>query len=195
MKGWYVALGAVALIVTGGVVGAVALGITPVDVADLTSSDSGPGETTPKPDRTDGANDETSTASGGGTDGGDSNGSDNLQKESPDSGSKFAFTVLDIKECGTTCRDVTVEATNTMGTTASNVTITTRIYTEGDKVWQGSESFPEIASEESKTRTKRVKLGYYDAMKIKNNDGYITIETTITWDGGKQVFSERRKVA
>lgn len=184
-----IALGVVLLVVTGGIAGVFALGINPVDTVMNATSDGSTAEDT-------GSDAGSGTGGGGGSDTGGSSGdtSDSTQAASSDT-PDFAFTVKDISKCGSTCRDVTVGATNTMNSTATDVTVKSVITADGDKLWSGSESFSEVAAGETKTRTKRVKLGYLDAAKVKNNDGYITITTTITWDGGEQTFSERRKVA
>ncbi|MFC6726122.1 hypothetical protein ACFQE1_17485, partial [Halobium palmae] len=107
----------------------------------------------------------------------------------------FLFTVDRVENCGTTCRDVTVSVRNRGGTAAENVGVDVRLLAGGDELWSGSRSFESVAAGETKTRTERVKLGYFEGAKIKANDGYVTIETTIDWDGGRETFSERRKVA
>lgn len=190
MNGRYAAVGVALLVVAGGMVGVLSTGVGPVD--DVVDSVLG----------NDSASDDTGTgdADSGSTDGGDSGDTGNGDAAS-DSGSasepdtEFAFAVRDIEECGQTCRDVTVKLTNTMETSATDVEVNTRIYTGGDKIWSASESFDEVSDSESKTKTKRVKLGYLDAAKVKQNDGTIRIKTTVTWDGGEQTFSETRKVA
>lgn len=186
-----VALGVVLLVVTGGIVGVFALGINPVDTVTSVASDGSTGDDTGTGGAT-GESTDGDAANGGGSSGGDATNSTQAGSgDTPD----FTFVVKDISECGTTCRDVTVAATNTMDSPATDVTVKTRISADGDKLWTGTESFSEVAAGETKTRTKRVKLSYFEAAKVKNNDGYITVTTTITWDGGEQTFSERRKVA
>lgn len=180
-------LGVVLLVVTGGLVGVFALGINPVDTVTSSTSNGNVGGDTGG-----------SATPGGSTGGGDGSGSGTSGDASTDSSSDtpdFTFAVQRIEECGTTCRDVTVAATNRMDESAANVEVETVITTGGDEIWTGTESFPEVAASETKTRTKRVELSYLEAAKVKNNDGYITVTTTITWDGGEQTFSERRKVA
>ncbi|SDM01662.1 hypothetical protein SAMN04487949_0511 [Halogranum gelatinilyticum] len=183
--------GVVLLVVTGGLAGAFALGVNPIDIiSSPTSNGSVGGDTGGTSDTGDTASDGSST--------GDTGSSSETDNSTADSGSdtpSFSFVVQNIEECGTTCRDVTVAATNQMDDTATNVEVETVISADGDQLWTGTESFTEVDAGESKTRTKRVKLGYLEAAKVQNNDGYITVTTTITWDGGEQTFSERRKVA
>ncbi|SEP20502.1 hypothetical protein SAMN04487948_12124 [Halogranum amylolyticum] len=188
MSGRNVGIVVVSLAVAGVVVGALAVDLGPA--APLV--DSVFDETGTDVDASGGDDDGSSTAdseeaeSGGSTGGSD----DGSAAEA-----EFRFDVRNIDSCGQTCRDVTVALTNTMNDTATNVEVSTEIYTGGDEIWSASQSFPAVESTETKTRTKRVDLGYLDAAKVKQNGGEIRIETTVTWDGGEQSFTERRKVA
>ena len=111
----------------------------------------------------------------------------------------FGFTVDRIEECGRTCRDVTATVTNQQSTEASDVTVETRIYagngTDGDPVWTGERAIGELAAGESATNTTRVDLGLSDAVAIESEDGWITIETTVSSDGETMTITERRQVA
>jgi hypothetical protein len=182
----YLSLAVLCLVVVGGVAGAVAVGFGPAE----TAVDSILGESTVTEDSAGG-----DAASGQSAGDGEAGSADSGDDAANEQSSEFDFTVRDIEECGRTCRDVTVGLTNTMNTTATDVEVTTRIYTGESEVWSASESFSEVAAGASKTQTKRVKIGYLDAAKIEQNDGEVRIETTVTWDGGEQSFSERRKVA
>ena len=184
--------GVVLLVVTGGLAGAFVLGVTPVDtIFSATSNGSVGGDSG-------GTSDTGGTATAGDSSGDTAGSGSDAADSTADSGSdtpNFTFAVQNIEECGTTCRDVTVAATNRMDDTATGVEIETVISADGDQLWTGTESFTEVDAGETKTRTKRVELGYLEAAKVQNNNGYITVTTTITWDGGEQTFSERRKVA
>jgi hypothetical protein len=111
----------------------------------------------------------------------------------------FGFTVDRIEECGRTCRDVTATVTNQQSTEASDVTVETRIYagngTDGDPVWTGERAIGDLAAGESATNTTRVDLGLSDAVAIESEDGWITIETTVSSDGETMTITERRQVA
>ncbi|SFF87034.1 hypothetical protein SAMN04488063_0596 [Halopelagius inordinatus] len=107
---------------------------------------------------------------------------------------RFDFEIRTIEHCGLTCRDVTVAATNTQRTTARNVEFVTQMSAGDDVVWTGNETFRKIEPGETKTATKRVSLGFFDAVKVRQNGGYLTAETTVTWDSGSESFTERRKV-
>jgi hypothetical protein len=111
----------------------------------------------------------------------------------------FAFTTDSIEECGQTCRDVTSTLTNQQSTTADNVTVYTRLYagngTDGDVVWDGSESVGTLGAGESYTTTTRVELSYGDAYAIDQEDGWITIQTTVQTADRTVTFTEQRKVA
>jgi hypothetical protein len=110
----------------------------------------------------------------------------------------FAFTVDEIEQCGSTCRDVTTSLTNQQSTDASGVDATTDIYagnqTDGDSIWSGEESIGTLPAGESDTVTKRVDLGMSDALAVEQNDGWITIETTIESDSKTMTIVQHRNV-
>jgi hypothetical protein len=180
---------ALVVVVAVGILGAAVLGVGPIP------SDPSPdgGTTTDDPTGDDPGAGSTGS-DGDGSAGGDAGGSSENATATPEP-APFGFQIDSIEECGTTCRDVTATLTNQRGSPASDVTATTRIYVKEDKIWQGSEEIGRLDAGESATTTKRVEIGYFDAAKIKNNDGYITVETTITTAGESYTFSGRRKVA
>lgn len=192
----------VAVLLFAGLAGALAidgplLGSSPNATANGTSTPAGPVTDAPA-DRSDtatgGSGDDAGASGGDGSDGsGGGEGSEDATAD-PEPAS-FRFTVDRVENCGTTCRDVTVSVRNQGGIAAHNVDVDVRLLADGDELWSGSRSFEAVDAGETVTRTERVKLGYFEAAKIKGNDGYVTIETTITWDDGRETFSERRKVA
>lgn len=111
----------------------------------------------------------------------------------------FGFVIDNIEECGQTCRDVTSTLTNQQDTTAENVTVYTRIFagqgTDGDEIWRGQEDAGTLAAEESYTATKRVELSLSEGLKIENNDGWITVQTTVETEGQTVTFTDERQVA
>jgi hypothetical protein len=111
----------------------------------------------------------------------------------------FVFSIDAIETCGQTCRDVTSTLTNQQDTTAENVTVYTRIFvgngTDGDVAWKGSEPVGTLDAGESYTATRRVELSYGDALAIKRNGGWITVQTTVQTEDRTVTFSERRQVA
>jgi len=125
----------------------------------------------------------------------------------PDSGGEDAatdgpaFTVVadNTEKCGRTCRDVTSTVTNRQNATAENVTVATQIYAgkdgNGKQVWQGSADVGTLAGGESHTATKRIELGWGDAIAVKGASGWVTIETTVESDGETVTLTERRDVA
>lgn len=111
----------------------------------------------------------------------------------------FTFSIEQIEECGSTCRDVTVTLNNERNQTAENVTVYTRIYAgnstdEDDRVWQGKKSVGTLDADSSVTKTQRVSLSYADAYAVKQNDGWVTIVTTVQSDDETVTFEERRDV-
>lgn len=176
---------AIVIVALAGIV-AVALGIGPF--AGSSVGDGGTPVTT-------GANDggtpvtteATATASGG--DG-------NATESRP----PFSFTIDRIKECGRTCRDVTATLHNNQNQPARNATVVTRIYAgnsteQGDRIWKGTESIGAVAAGGSATRTQRVKLSMSEAFAVQRNDGWITIDTTVTSTETTVSFRDRRDVA
>ncbi|MFC6826640.1 hypothetical protein [Halopelagius fulvigenes] len=110
---------------------------------------------------------------------------------------RFDFQIRNVERCGLTCRDVTVTATNTKNTTARNVTFVTKMYAGGNGdnlVWRGNETFRKVEPGETKRVTKRVNLGLFEAAQVRQNGGFVTAKTNVTWDSGNESFSERRKV-
>lgn len=112
-----------------------------------------------------------------------------------------AFTVVadNTEECGRTCRDVTSTVTNRQNATAENVTVSTQIYAgkegNGKQVWQGSADVGTLAVGESHTATKRIELGFGDAVAVKGAGGWVTIETTVESADETVTLTERRDVA
>jgi len=107
----------------------------------------------------------------------------------------FAYTVDTIEKCGQTCRDVTATITNDGNETATSVTVETNIYTDGDLIWEGGEEIGTLEAGAEYTSTQRVELSYGDAAKVEDNNGWITIETIVRFDGGQEVITEERQVS
>lgn len=131
-------------------------------------------------------------------DGTDTDGSD---ATSPDDTEPFSFSISSIEECGQTCRDVTSTLDNNQDETATNVTVYIRIFagqdnTETDNiVWEGSEDAGTIAAGEAYTTTERVELSIQDGRQINQEDGWITILTTVESDETTVTFQDSEQVA
>lgn len=108
--------------------------------------------------------------------------------------SQFDFALVNTTNCGIACREVTVSATNVGNDTVSNVTASTRLVTGERVLWEGSETVERLGPGESATATKQVQIGFFDAIAVRQNGGWVTANTTVTWDGGRETFVERRKV-
>jgi len=111
----------------------------------------------------------------------------------------FQFQVLSIESCGQTCRNVTARLTNNQDREATGVTVYTRIFagngTDGDVVWQGQQDVGTLGPGESYTGTRQVNLGVMDAYKIQQNDGHVTIQTTVKTDQRTATFVSYRDVS
>lgn len=112
----------------------------------------------------------------------------------------FTFTVDETTECGTTCRDVTATLNNEQNETATGVTTYTRIYAgenntdTDDVVWEGTVDVATLEGGASHTTTERVELSLQDAQKVDQNNGWITIQTTVESDDTIVTFQESRQV-
>lgn len=107
---------------------------------------------------------------------------------------QFGFRIQDTSDCGFTCRDVTITTTNMGNETAENITVSTQLTAGETVVWEGNESVAELEPGESMTVTERVRLDFVDAVQVQQNGGFMTANTTVTWDSGQEQFTERRKV-
>lgn len=184
----------VALVVAAGGAAAFVVGIGP-----FTGSGSDPVGTP------EGAPESTGTVyevgDSGGTDGGDGDdGSDDATATAtPAPPPPFAFTIDSIEQCGRTCRDVTATVSNQQQTSASDVVVYTRIYAgnstaERDKMWEGLNEGGTLETGGSATRTDRVELSLVEAGRVQNNDGWITIVTTVESAETTITFKNNRNV-
>ena len=137
----------------------------------------------------------TSGTGGSGTTGSETTGSGTTADGTGGSDAPYAFTIASVEKCGSTCRDVTATLENTGSETRRNVRVTTKVYADDDLLWTGNESVGTLDPSASHTTTKRVEVGMAGGMKIKSNDGYVTIVTVVRSESGTTTFSERRKVA
>lgn len=108
---------------------------------------------------------------------------------------QFDFDLVRTSNCGIACQDVTVRVTNIGDDPVRNVRVNTRLKAGNNVVWQGRDVARTLKPGESKTVTKRVRLGPLDAYRVQRNGGAVAAVTTITWNGGRETFTERRKVA
>jgi hypothetical protein len=142
---------------------------------------------TPVPQGDGGAGD-----SGGGS--GSGGGSDGSSDGDDDGEARFDLVVEEVAECGTRCRDVTATLTNVGDADAEDVDVRTRLLAGGVELWTGEVAVGDVPAGESATRTQRVTVGFLEAARIRANDGVVTVETTVTWDGGSRTVSEREDV-
>lgn len=184
------AVGTAALLVLVGGAAGLAFGFGPAPGGAGTSEDIGD-----FPEQT---GDSSETGGDSGTDDDQGAGSDGGTHAA--SSPPFAFSIDRIEDCGATCRDVTVTLFNEQNETAENVTVYTRVYAgnstaEDDRVWQGKEDVGTLDADSSVTKTQRVSLSYADGYAVKQNDGWVTIVTTVQSDDETVTFEERRDVA
>lgn len=160
----------------------------------------GGGTTDATPESTEAAQDGTANAgSSGGESGNASETTAANASTTQQSGPPFTFTVQSIENCGTTCRDVTVKLTNNTDQTAKNVEVYTRIFAgkttkQGAKIFEERRQVGDIPAGGSKTETTRVKLSYSEGFKVQQNDGWITILTTVSSEERTFTFKQQRDV-
>ena len=120
---------------------------------------------------------------------------------STDDDDPFEFAIDEIEECGQTCRDVTATLFNRQTETATGVTTYTRIFAgeantdPDDVVWEGSVEIGEMDAESSHTTTERVELSLQDARTIDQEDGWVTILTSVDTDETTVTFQDSERVA
>jgi len=105
-----------------------------------------------------------------------------------------SLTVENVSDCGGRCRQVTANLTNVGNETLTNVTAETQVLADGSVLWTRTHDFGTLSANESANRTVRIELGLGDVLIVAGNDGWVTIETTVSWDGGNATFDERRRV-
>jgi len=132
----------------------------------------------------------------GGADAGDGGGT----ATAADDGPPFAIEVAAVEECGRTCRDVTLRVTNRRDEPAAGVTVVARMFAgkradDGDKLWEGTAELGTLAAGETATVTRRIELGFVDAGKVQNNDGWVTVRTEVTGDDAGATFVVEKQVA
>ena len=181
----------VAVVAVGGAAAFVA-GIGPL--GDIGGGDSG--EVTSTPESTGTVYDASGGSGGSDGDGGTAagDGTDESSSVPP-----YAFAVESIEECGDTCRDVTVRLDNDRDETATGVSVFTQIYAgnstdAGDRVWEGTRDVGTMEAGASTTETSRVELSYSEGYQVQQNDGWITIVTTVESDDVTITFKQRRQV-
>lgn len=198
----------VVLLLAGGAVAAFATGFGPAPGGDSGDTVSTPQSTGTVYHADGGSTDEssgsggTSTPNGGGGGATDTpSGSDGTATDEATTQSTppFAFTIDQIEACGQTCRDVTATLTNHQNDTATGVTVYTQIYAgnstdSGNRVWSGDESVGTLSANDSYTSTNRVELSLLEAKQVQDNDGWLTIVTTVESDQTTVTFESRRDV-
>ena len=113
----------------------------------------------------------------------------------PSNGSEHvSLSVENVSDCGDRCRRVTANLTNVGNETPTNVTAETRVLADGSLLWNRTHDFETLSVNESANRTARIDLGLRDALVVAGNDGWMTTETTVSWDGDNATFVERRHV-
>lgn len=113
-------------------------------------------------------------------------------------GQPFNFSIDQVEECGRTCRRVTATVTNRQAVRASNVSLDFQAFagngTDGRRVWNATESAGTLDPDESRTVTRQIDLSLEDVYAISEEDGWITVETTIRSENASMTTTERRNV-
>ena len=113
-------------------------------------------------------------------------------------GPSFGYQITTVESVNETARDVTVALTSENGTVES-VRVTTRVYagntTDDDaEVWRGTQRLGTIEANDTVTFTQRVVLSLNEALRVRSEDGWITIVATIRTVGGQRTITTRRNV-
>ncbi|ELY37275.1 hypothetical protein [Natronorubrum tibetense] len=92
----------------------------------------------------------------------------------------FEGDVVEIVECGRTCREVTTTLTNTGTADATAVRVAATVVAGETLVWETDEEIGRLEAGATVTRTQRIDIDVVSALAIENNDRTVTITTTIT---------------
>lgn len=111
----------------------------------------------------------------------------------------FSLAITRIVECGTTCRDVTVELSNDQDRRATDVVVYTRVFSgrntdTSNMIWEGREPVGTMAAGETVNSTRRIELTFGEARAVQNKDGWITIVTTVESDDVTITFRREEQV-
>lgn len=117
----------------------------------------------------------------------------------PEDQPPFSFEIDNIEQCGQTCRDVTATLYNNQEESASNVTVYTRIYAgnstdQSDQIWSGEQQIGDMEAGSSATRTQRIELSVSEGFAVQQNDGWITVRTTVRSADTTVSFQNQRNV-
>lgn len=106
----------------------------------------------------------------------------------------FDLRQQNVTRCGMTCRVVTVTLTNTGNDTAKNISVESRIFAGDSHIETRQATIRRLRPNETVMRTIRIDAGLRDVMRIKGNDGRVTIRSTIESDDHNMTKTSRRKV-
>lgn len=92
----------------------------------------------------------------------------------------FEGDIVEVVECGRTCREVTTTLTNTGTADATTVRVAATVVAGETLVWETDEEIGRLEAGATVTRTQRIDLDVMSALAIENNDRTVTITTTVT---------------
>lgn len=107
----------------------------------------------------------------------------------------LAHSIENITACGRTCRIMNATVRNDGNSTAENVTVHYKIYTDGDEIWTGSKDIGQMDANSSVPVQSRIEVSSGAGLKIQGNDGYVTIRANVTSEQGNIHAESRKKVA
>jgi hypothetical protein len=113
----------------------------------------------------------------------DSNGDDGPGGDGADGGGSgdlgYDVDVGEVRECGTTCREVSIALTNTGTVAATELVAETRISTGGTIIWTDTESIGRLDAGETYRTTRRVELSVEDGARVRRNDNVVSIQLVL----------------
>lgn len=119
---------------------------------------------------------------------------DHTQQTAVNESERFSLDAEVVSQCGLRCRTVTANLTNTGSDAARNVSTETEVSAGGAQILTRVDPVGNVSANESIQRTADLSIGPMEAIHIFRNNGRITINTTVAWDGGEQTFTESRSV-
>lgn len=106
----------------------------------------------------------------------------------------FNLRQQNVTKCGMTCRVVTVTLTNMGNNMAKNISVESRIFAGDSHIETRQTTIRRLRPNETVVRTIRIDAGLQDVIRIKQNGGRITVQSTIKSDDHNMTKISQRKI-
>lgn len=117
-----------------------------------------------------------------------------LESSTQDEDVYFILNIDNIEECGYRCREVRTTLINNGTKQATSVKVNVKIYTGNELIWKDNKSIGTLKPNSPKIDTQQINVGIDDALKIQENNGWITIITNISSNQTNQQSITKEKI-